>query len=225
MDCDKPLHARTTELTALSRHLFQVAEEEKAGLARALHDVLGSNLTAINMDLNWIAKRLPPDRPELGERLQRVLRNLGQTVEWKQQIIDRLRPSHLDTLGLAEAIRSQCQELALRTGRTCEIDVLEDFDDLDGVSLIALFRVAAAALANMEKNAGTALRVQMRREASGVRMLISGDGGAGGNTHEAAMNIELIEMRERMRALGGTLTLNGSENGGTVVDAYLPMSS
>lgn len=64
-------------------------------------------ITAINMDLNWIARRLPPDRPELEERLQRVLRSLGQTVEWKQGIIDHLRPSHLDTLGLAAAIRSQ----------------------------------------------------------------------------------------------------------------------
>jgi CHASE3 domain sensor protein len=59
---------RTAELTELSQHLIRVSEEEKAKLARELHDTLGSNLTAINMDLNWIQRRLPDASREVRER-------------------------------------------------------------------------------------------------------------------------------------------------------------
>ena len=57
---NRQVEERTAELTELSQHLIRVSEEEKARIARELHDTLGSNLTAINMDLNWIKKRLPP---------------------------------------------------------------------------------------------------------------------------------------------------------------------
>ncbi len=56
---NQQVEQRTAELTELSQHLLRVSEEEKAKLARELHDTLGSNLTAINMDLNWIQRRLP----------------------------------------------------------------------------------------------------------------------------------------------------------------------
>ena len=58
---------------------LRVSEEEKAKLARELHDTLGSNLTAINMDLNWIQRRLPEGAREVKERLQRVLQMLTET--------------------------------------------------------------------------------------------------------------------------------------------------
>jgi CHASE3 domain sensor protein len=79
---------RTAELTELSQHLIRVAEEEKASLARELHDTLGSSLTAINMDLNWIQRRLPQDAREVRERLHRVLQVLAETVELKHEVIE-----------------------------------------------------------------------------------------------------------------------------------------
>ena len=137
--------------------------------------------------------------------MQRVLRMLGQTVEFKQRIIDRPRPSHLDTLGLAVAVRSQCQDVARRTGKTCEIEAQEDLDDLDAVTSIDV--------SGRSRSAG-------ERRGSGGRMLISDDGaGVAGN----ALDLGLIEMRERMSVLGGTLTLNARQNGGTGVDAYPPV--
>jgi CHASE3 domain sensor protein len=92
---------RTAELTELSQHLIRVSEEEKAKLARELHDTLGSNLTAINMDLNWIQRRLPEDKREVRERLQRVLQMLADTVELKHEVIEGLRPGVRDALALS----------------------------------------------------------------------------------------------------------------------------
>jgi signal transduction histidine kinase len=221
---EEQLRARAAELTELSRHLIQVAEEEKAELARELHDTFGSNLTAINMDLNWIAKRLPPDRPELQDRLQRALRMLRETVAIKQDVIDRLRPSQLDTLGLAVALRAQCRELTTRTGIPCEVDALEEFEGLDRTWSIALFRIAQEALSNVEKHADAAsVAVELVREGRGMRLRIRDDGiGLGHDASHAPDSHGLVGMRERVEALGGILQVTTTGGRGTLVDAFIP---
>ena len=219
---NEQLRAREAELTVLSRHLLLVAEEEKAELARELHDTFGSNLTAINMDLNWIAKRLPPDRPELRERLQRALRMLGETVAVKQEAIDRLRPSQLDTLGLTVALRTHCRELANRTGVSCEVDAPEDFDALDRSCSIALFRVALAALSHAEPHAEKSVRIRVSREERGIRLCIRDDR----SSLVRAMNADdgregFVGLRERVRAIGGNLQMIVDQRG-ALIDAFVP---
>jgi signal transduction histidine kinase len=216
---------RTAELTELSQHLIRVSEEEKAKIARELHDTLGSNLTAINMDLNWISKRLVEPRPEVRERLQRSLQMLAETVELKHEVIEGLRPSHLDNLGLAFAIKSHCREFTRRTAVPCEVRVAEDFDDLGPDWSIALYRIAQEALTNVTKHAqATAVRVDLQREADGIRLCVIDDGvGVGPNASAKPKSHGLVGMRERMRQVGGTLRILGGEAGhGTVVEAFIP---
>jgi signal transduction histidine kinase len=221
-DADEQVHARAAELTQLSRHLIQVAEEEKAQLARELHDTFGSNLTAINMDLNWIAKRLPPERSELRERLQRALGMLSETVRSTQEVIDRLRPSQLDNLGLAVALRSHCRELAQRSACSCEFEAMEDFETLDRMHSIALYRVAQEALTNAEKHARAAsIQVDLRREENGIRLRIWDDG-VGLPDELNTGSHGMAAMRERIEALGGTLTVTGAREQGTQVVAFIP---
>lgn len=217
---DEPLHARAAELTALSRHLMLVAEEEKAELARELHDTFGSNLTAINMDLNWIARRLPEDRPELKERLQRALRMLGETVAAKQDVIDRLRPSHLDTLGVAVALRTLCRELETRTGGSCTVDAGEDFDGLDRGCSIALYRVAQEAFGSLEGCAD--VHVDLHREPRGVCLRIRAESpGFARAVSQSLRSPAFVRMRERMLAVGGTLQVTAEASGATV-EAFAP---
>ena len=154
-----------------------MSEEEKAKLARELHDTLGSNLTAINMDLNWIQRRLPEGARDIRDRLQRVLQMLADTVELKHEVIEGLRPSHLDNLGLAFAMRSHCREFTRRTGLPCDVEVEEDFDDLDPNSSIAFYRIAQEALTNITKHAqASRVRMALPREPDGVRLVIADDG-------------------------------------------------
>jgi signal transduction histidine kinase len=219
---DEKVHARTAELTQLSRHLIRVAEEEKAELARELHDTFGSNLTAINMDLNWIAKRLPAERPELKDRLQRALGMLGATVGSTQEAIDRLRPSQLDNLGLAVALQSLCRELTLRVGLACQVEAPEDFVALDRTKSITLYRVAQEALANVAKHAQAAnVEVELRREGSGIRLRIWDDG-IGLPEEITSPSHGMACMRERIEALGGTLNVTGAHERGTLVNAFIP---
>jgi signal transduction histidine kinase len=216
---------RTAELTELSQHLIRVSEEEKAKLARELHDTLGSNLTAINMDLNWIQRRVPEATREVKERLQRVLQMLADTVELKHAVIEGLRPSHLDNLGLAFAMRAHCREFTRRTGLPCEVEVEEDFDDLDPDASIAFYRIAQEALTNITKHAqATRVRMQLTRETDGVRLLIMDDGvGLAEESLSKPKSHGVVGMRERMRQIGGRFLISRPPGGrGTLVEAFIP---
>lgn len=216
---------RTAELAELSQHLIRVAEEEKASLARELHDMLGSSLTAINMDLNWIQRRLPEDAREIRERLHRVLQVLAETVELKHEVIEGLRPSHLDNLGLAFAIRSHCREFTRRTGMPCEFDVQEDFDELDPSWSIALYRITQEALTNITKHAkATRVYVELKRTPDGVLLRITDDGvGVAEESLVRPKSYGVAGMRERMRQLGGRLEIKRPASGmGTQVEAFIP---
>ena len=216
---------RTAELTELSQHLLRVSEEEKAKLARELHDTLGSNLTAINMDLNWIQRRLPEVPREIKERLQRVMQMLTETVELKHEVIEGLRPSHLDNLGLAFAMKSHCREFTRRTGLPCEVEVQEDFDDLDPAWSIAFYRIAQESLTNITKHAqASRVRMALIREQGGIRLRIVDDGvGLAEESLTKPKSHGIVGMRERMRQMGGTFQIRRPEEGtGTVVEAFIP---
>lgn len=225
---NEQVEQRTAELTELSQHLIRVSEEEKARLARELHDTLGSNLTAINMDLNWIQRRLPESAREIRERLQRVLQMLNETVELKHEVIEGLRPSHLDNLGLAFAMRAHCREFSRRTGLPCEVDVREDFDDLDPAWSIALYRIAQESLTNIAKHAqASRVRIVLAREDGGIRLQIIDDGiGVAEEALNKPKSHGVVGMRERMRQMGGRFQIRRPEQGsGTVVEAFIPASS
>ena len=225
---NEQVEQRTAELTELSQHLIRVAEEEKAKLARELHDTLGSNLTAINMDLNWIQRRMPESTREVKERLQRVLQMLAETVELKHEVIEGLRPSHLDNLGLAFAMRAHCREFTRRTGLPCDVEVQEDFDDLDPAWSIALYRIAQESLTNITKHAqATHVRITLTREEGGIRLRIVDDGvGLAEESMSKPKSHGIVGMRERMRQVGGRFQILRPEQGpGTVVEAFIPNHS
>ncbi len=222
---NREVEERTGELAELSQHLIRVAEEEKAKIARELHDMLGSNLTAINMDLNWINKRLPGASADLRERLQRSLQMLSETVELKHEVIEGLRPSHLDNLGLAFALRSHCREFSRRTGVPCDVTTVEDFDDLDPSWSIALYRIAQEALTNVARHAqAKSVKLQLLREDGGIRLRIIDDGvGMPEAVAGRAKSHGLVGMRERMRQVGGVVRVGADRFGrGTIVDAFIP---
>jgi signal transduction histidine kinase len=223
-DLNELVEKRTAELTELSQHLIRVSEEEKASLARELHDTLGSNLTAINMDLNWIQRRFAEAPREVRERLQRVIQLLGETVELKHEVIEGLRPSLLDNLGLAFAVQSHCKEFTRRTGIACEVDVVEDFDDLDPAWSIALYRIVQESLTNISKHArASRVRIELSRNAQGVRLRVCDDGIGVDETLSKPKSHGVIGMRERMRQVGGSFEIaRASDGGGTVVEAFIP---
>ena len=217
---------RTEQLSVLSRHLISVSEEEKSRLARELHDELGANLTAINMDLNAVADRVREGEPGLAAMLDRARATLVDTVELKRRIVENLRPSLLDNLGLAAALSSYCVEYASVTGLDCEALIDAEADGAGPMQAIAVFRIVQEALNNIAKYAHARhVIVHLAREADGLALEVIDDGV--GIDPEAASKPKshgLLGMRERALLLGGSLRVKrGVNNVGTCVEAFIPL--
>ncbi|MDB5934953.1 MAG: histidine kinase [Massilia sp.] len=217
---------RTEQLSVLSRHLISVSEEEKARLARELHDELGANLTAINIDINAVADRLRPEHAELAGMLERARATLVDTVQLKRRIVENLRPSLLDNLGLAAALHSYCEEFAKVTGLDCEALIDAEADAAGPMLSIAVFRIVQEALNNVAKYARARHVIVHLARDDGQWTLEVVDDGVGIEPEAAARpnSHGLLGMRERALLLGGSLKVKRGINGiGTCVEASIPL--
>ncbi|MFO1321027.1 MAG: CHASE3 domain-containing protein [Burkholderiales bacterium] len=221
---DQLVGERTAELAELADHLQSVREEEKAALARELHDELGAILTAARMDVAFARRRLAVSPDDVDAKLQRVLGYLDQSVALKRRIIEGMVPSVLHNLGLIPALESLCDEFAASTG----IRIARRFDEvpptLERPRALALYRVAQEALTNVQKHAraGT-VELTLRHESEELRLRIRDDGAgvdAAGLNRLKSHGVR--GMRQRMTALHGHLTITSAPGEGTTVEAWLP---
>jgi signal transduction histidine kinase len=150
---EREAEERNRELVELSTHLQSVAEREKASLARELHDELGGLLVGARMDISWAEQHLAYDDPSMKERLQRVQENLSAGVNLKRRIIEELRPTLLDNVGLFAALRWQLKETCGSAGLQCIESYPEEEPRLTSEAGIALFRIAQEAFMNILKHA------------------------------------------------------------------------
>ena len=216
---------RTEQLSVLSRHLISIAEVEKARLARELHDEMGANLTAISMHVMAVAARLRHTQPELAATLDRARATLADTVELKRRIIEDLRPSLLDNLGLSAALDAYCKDFAEASALSCDLLVDGDIDRVAPASSIAVFRIVQESLNNVAKYAGAQqVTVRVTREGGLLDLEVADDGI--GIDREAAAKPKshgLVGMRERALLLGGTFRIErGVNDRGTRICVTLP---
>jgi len=216
---------RTEQLSVLSRHLIRVAEEEKSRLARELHDEMGANLTAIGMDISSVSEQLKGSHPQLVAMLGRARKTLVDTVQLKRRIIENLRPSLLDNMGLSAALQSYCADYARVTALDCDALIDQEADAAGPMQAIALFRITQEALNNIAKYAkARTVIVNLTREPDGWDLEITDDGiGIPLDAMAKSKSHGLLGMRERALLLGGTLSVQrGVNNVGTCVRAWLP---
>lgn len=220
---------RTEQLSVLSRHLISISEEEKVRLSRELHDELGANLTSIGMDIAAVTQQLQKTAPELATQLRRARATLVETVEMKRRIVENLRPSLLDNLGLCAAIESYCDEFSRLAQVRCDVDISAELEKDTGRSgdlSIALFRIVQESLTNIRKYAQAGrVSVMLRRTVDGLVLRVIDDGvGIAANTVAKPMSHGILGMRERALLLGGTLTIRrGRNDAGTCVEAHIPL--
>ena len=216
---------RTEQLSVLSRHLIHVSEEEKSKLARELHDEMGANLTAIGMDLATVGEQLRGSRSDLAAMLARARATLVDTVQLKRRIVEDLRPSLLDNLGLAAALQSYCEDYARVTGLDCDVLVDGEVDNAGSMHAIALFRIVQESLNNIAKYAqARSVIVHLAREDDALALEVTDDGiGIAPDALTRSKSHGLLGMRERALLLGGKLDVAPGVNGvGTCVRARIP---
>ncbi len=224
---ERRVRQRTAELSALSSHLQQLSEKEKATLARELHDELGGLLIAVKMDASWLHKRWPSPSPEFEARWARVFKVLDDGVDFKRRVVENLRPTLLDNMGLLPAIRWVVQETCSRAGLRYTEIYPENEPQLTDEAAIAVFRLVQEALANVVKHAhATQVRVQIGLEGEQMSVLIEDNGtGIDPERREAVGSHGLAIMRHRVRSCGGTLEITCVAQSGTRVLARLPLAA
>jgi signal transduction histidine kinase len=215
---------RTRELVELSTHLQSVAEREKASLARELHDELGGLLVGARMDISWAEQHLAKNDPDMKLRLQRVQQNLSAGVDLKRRIIEELRPTLLDNVGLFAAIRWQLKVTCAGAGLKCTQSYPDVEPKFTSEASIALFRIAQEAFTNILKHSGAkSMDMTLEFDGDSIVMQISDDGnGISADQLSAIGSHGLASMRHRVRALGGQLDVKSPAAGGTLLLVRIP---
>jgi signal transduction histidine kinase len=225
MELEHEVDERTRELTALSTHLQGVSEQEKSALSRELHDELGGLLVAARMDLSWLQQRLPTSDPSIEQRFKRIHESLSAGVDLKRRVVEELRPTLLDNMGLFTALRWQFKETCRRAGLKCTESIPEAEPKFNPDAAIGVFRIAQEALTNILKHAeAKSANLVIGIEGDEFVLRVSDDGkGIPVNRLQTNTSHGLASMRHRIAALGGTWEVRSPSSGGTVVVAMIPL--
>ncbi|KQM80289.1 CHASE3 domain-containing protein [Xylophilus sp. Leaf220] len=215
---------RTARLTELATHLQQVREEERAHLARELHDELGSLLTAAKLDVARIKSRVGTESPELIERMLHLTETLNSGIALKRRIIENLRPSSLSNLGLVAALEILTRESGDQLGFAISADLEEV--RLDDTAQLTAYRLVQESFTNIGKHAEARNVTLLLRAIPGfARVEVRDDGRGFAVDAVAPATHGLAGMRHRVEAAGGQLTIVSEPGKGTVVSAVLPTSA
>jgi signal transduction histidine kinase len=218
---------RTRELVELSTHLQNVSEREKASLARELHDELGGLLVGARMDISWAEQHMAKDDPDLKLRLNRVQQNLAAGVDLKRRIIEELRPTLLDNVGLFAALRWQMKETCAGAGLKCSESYPDEEPRFKSEASIALFRIAQEAFSNILKHSqAKTADISLDMDDETLLLRIADDGiGMPAEQFMAIGSHGLASMRHRVRALGGRLDVRKPASGGTMLIVQIPIAN
>jgi signal transduction histidine kinase len=220
------LKASEESLRALASRLQSVREEEWTRIAREFHDQLGQELTALKMDISWIASRLPRDAHALLERAQSMSGMIDAIMESVRQIVARLRPDMLDQLGLTAAIEWQADEFQRRSGIRCHLKLPANGVQLDRARSTALFRIFQELVTNVARHANaTRVEAAVRSDAGHVVLSVEDNGrGIDGEAAHSPKSLGLTGVRERVLPFGGRVDVEGVSGKGTLVKVTLPMN-
>ena len=205
--------------------------QERARIAREIHDDLQQSLAAVRLDIMAIRRTAGAADARVGSLVASAAGNLDLVIESTRRIIGDLRPAVLDELGLSAALESLVERFRALTGLTVELRVR----DGGGISATppaeiayCLYRIAQEALNNVHKHAeARSVRLHLDLSSAGaIEMRIHDDGkGVRDEDLRKGGSFGVLGMRERLHALGGELTVTRTDSAGTTVRAVVPTRS
>lgn len=218
-DLARRLDERRQHIALLQARQVTAEEGERRRLARDLHDESAQTFSAVRLEIGMLHERVDPPT-QAG--LNRILDLVDRGITGIRGVINDLRPSMLDDLGLLAAIRALGEDTEARGGPAIRFDLPDAIPEMASDRELALFRATQEALANVVRHADAATATVTLSQAAGrVRIAIADDGrgfapGEDLTSFEHAGRLGLVGMRERIGALEGTVEVSG-DNGVTVL--------
>jgi signal transduction histidine kinase len=210
------------KLRRLAAHLISVREEERAHIAREIHDELGQVLTGIKMEVGWLQKRLK--EPALLEKTESMSKLIDSTVQTVRKIATGLRPEMLDDMGLVAAVGWQAKEFQKRTGIRCRAKLPpESKYDLEISTCV--FRIFQEILTNVARHARATrvdVELSVTEDRFNLEVVDNGVGIADSDLH-GRKSLGLLGMQERAMLFGGEVGITGTPGQGTRVSVSIPI--
>ncbi len=207
------------ELRELSRHLHTAREEEKARIAREVHDELGATLSVLKMDLEWLDVHIPADMRAVREKRSAMIGLIDGAVATTRKIVTDLRPSMLDDLGLPATLRWQVSEYQKRGKLRFHLDVPDSATRFDHERALALFRIFQETVTNVMRHANATNVWVHLGESERAHILTVRDDGSGITDDDLRKPTShgIRGMRERAQHFGGNMSISSTDDGTTVV--------
>jgi len=219
---------QTRDLRVLSQRLETLRENERAWMAREMHDALGQELTAVRYALDLVRTRLSGQDRRIDGALADVQDRVAMAHGSVRRILQRLRPRVLDDLGLPAALAWLARDAIESAGLAATVESRPPDLRLDADRETALYRVAQEAVSNALRHArARSVVVELQVHDAVCRMIITDEGigmqsAGAGSGHDG---VGCIGIRERIAALGGTTRWQTPPDGGTRVHIELPLEA
>jgi signal transduction histidine kinase len=200
--------------------LITAQEDERQRISRELHDDIAQRLCVLALRLHTLGRELPEKASAVREHVRAAQRFTDEIAMDVHQLSRELHSSRLRNLGLRRSLESWCHEMSVQHGVTVHV-TMNEVDDLPSDITLCVYRVVQEALNNAVKHGNAQqVSVDLVRDSTGVRMRIR-DGGRGFDPEVAANGIGLASMRERLRFIGGDLTVKSAPGHGTELVAEI----
>ncbi len=219
------------ELSNFSTHILDAREEEKANIAREIHDDLGGTLLNLKLEANWLKTQLSENEKAtpLLEHVESMSMKIDHAANVMRGIITGLRPPILDELGLLAALEWQAVQFHKHSGIKCGVNCVGNIGNLDKQRSSSLFRISQEALSNVAKHSGaTSVEIEFFHNDEEVFMSITDNGrGIPEKCTDSSAHYGVSGMIERVKLLGGKISFppTHATEGGFKVQVTLPLSA
>lgn len=222
---EEALRLSQEELRALAGQLFSAREEEARRIARELHDEFGQRLAALNLKASEIASLLSSQPQLASENLQAMSREIGSVAKAIHDLSRRLHPAVLSQLGLELALESECTRYSQQHGALVEFQSGNIPEILPDDTALCLYRVVQAALQNISKHAHANRAMVAVETSDGEIVLTVQDFGRGFDLDavRGEGGLGLVSMEERVRMVGGTISVHSQLGQGTQIEVHVPI--
>ena len=212
-------------LKELTQRVIDTQEEERARLARELHDGVSQNLLGVRYVMDLASRKVRNQVDDAATTIEKGVDALNSAIKDIRRLSHDLRPRVLDDLGLTAALTALADNFAERTGIATDIESTGFTSMLKPEASTALYRVAQEALNNVERHSGaTLLTIKLWNERGRARLRISDDGTGFEGAGEGKGGLGLRNMQERMAHFRGLLLVQSTADG-TTLTAMLPKSA
>ena len=210
----------------LLQRIYTAKEDERLALARELHDDMGQTSTAIRTEVA-VLQRIGRLHPEADESVKRIAESAQHLSQMTRQMLHRLRPPALDSMGLEQALIALCEVWQNSNQKSlCEFNASALPEGLNDYACVTVYRIVQEALTNVTRHAHAKhVRVQLTLDSLGLNLNIEDDGRGMADTQAVHPGFGLLGMQERVASVAGSLSISSKLGQGLRLAIQIPKES